>query len=216
MLRPSPIRRPAVCVFLALSAFAATPTPATNGEALDSAYLEGKPVQLAISQPEGKERPQMAGPWRFGAKVKIVKKGDPGKPHDTRLNLYFVVPGEQHKSALVPDPAFDHNLIINALPIDPEAGAEYDVYWALVLDPRLRTDFRNEKDLILATQEDFYPGDLLEFDDLPSSAFLEKTLNLTSLVDLRKWRRKNAALPRVLIVPADFAVRASVTVTATE
>ena len=194
---------------LVVAAFAAAATPpAPTGEPLETAYLNGQPVTIRFEQPGGKEHAQVVGPWRFGARVKVVAKGDPSKPHDGRLNAYVVVPGDQHQSAT--DHDFDHNLVINAMPLDPQAGAEYDIYWALVLDPRVKGDFRAERDLILAAQEEFQPSDLLEFADMPASDFLNRQMGVQGLDDLRKFHKKNGGFPRVLIVPAQFAVRATV------
>jgi hypothetical protein len=87
---------------------------------------------------------------------------------------------------------------------------EFDVYYALLLDPRLRIDVKSERELLLATQEDFVPGDLFEFDDLPSADFLRSVMQIGAVSDLRRFRKRNGALPRVAIVPAGFALRAAV------
>src|SRR5436190_15902448 len=86
-------------IVLLLAAFAAAAAPTPADEALDSAYLDGEQVQIRFVQAQGKERAETLGPWRFGARVRVVAKGDPAKPHDGRLNAYVVVPGEQHQSA---------------------------------------------------------------------------------------------------------------------
>ncbi|MDP9268347.1 MAG: hypothetical protein M3P27_08505 [Acidobacteriota bacterium] len=145
-------------------------------------------------------KPMTLGPWRLGTRVLDTK------PRDQRLNLYIVAPGTQYHLDGAED--FDHNAIINALP-EPGKSREYDVYWALVLDPHLHTDFRNERDLIVAAQASFVPGDLFEFEDVPAAAFLRNFLKLGSLEDLQRYRRKNRALPRVIIVPAGLAITAA-------
>ena len=151
---------------------------------------------MRVEVPEG-PKPVTVGPWKLGPRVL-----DP-KPRDKRLNLYIVAPGTQYRLEAADD--FDHNAIINAL---PEAGKsrEFDVYWALVLDPRLHTDFRSERDLIIAAQASFTPGDLFEFSDAPAEAFLRGALKLDSLEDLQPYRNRNHTLPRVIIVPAGFAI----------
>src|SRR5438874_10729018 len=138
----------------AVSAMSASSAP--EGRLLSAVYLDGEAVRLEV--PYG-PKPVTLGPWRLGTRVL-----DP-KPRDKRLNLYIVAPGTQYHLEAADE--FDHNAIINALP-EPGKSREYDVYWALVLDPRMHTDFRNERDLIIAAQASFTPGDLFEVDDLPS------------------------------------------------
>jgi hypothetical protein len=173
---------------------------------LNVVLFEGEPVGIDFAPPQGKERAYALGPWRFGAKLRKPAAGKPDKPHDRRLNLYIVVPGTQNQSAAS---EFDHNLIINGKPTDPDAEAEFDVYWAIVLDPKLRMDLRQERDLLIAAQEVFVPGDLFEFDDLAGAAFLRAILKKESLADLRVYRKAPGSLPRVIIVPAGFAMRAT-------
>jgi hypothetical protein len=186
--------------------FAAEPPPVPQ---INRAYLEGQLVSIAFTQPQTKrERAFAIGPWRFGAKVSMPAKGAPDKPHDKRLNLYIVAPGSQHNTAASGD--FDHTVIINAKPQVDGTGTEFDVYYAVVLDPRLRMDVKTERELLLATQEEFVPGDLFEFDDLPSAGFLSSVMHIESLPELRRFRKRNGALPRVAIVPAGFALRATV------
>jgi hypothetical protein len=174
---------------------------------VSSALLEGQAVAIRFVQPSGHEKPFALGPWRLGARVRAPIAGSPNKPHDQRLNLYVVAPGTQNQSALASE--FDHNLIINALP-SGDRESEYDVYWAILLDPRLEKDLRLERDLLIAAQEEFVPGDLFEFDDLKAADFLRLMLKAEALSDLRRYRKKNGSLPRVLIVPAEFALRARI------
>ena len=173
----------------------AAPTPASRPH--ESVYLEGEVARLDI--PDG-PKAALVGPWRLGPRVL-----DP-KPRDKRLNLYIVAPGSQYHLDGAED--FDHNAIVNAL---PEAGKsrEYDVYWALVLDPRLHTDFKNEKQLLLAAEADFRPNDLFEFDDIPADSFLRAFLKMDALDDLARFRRKDGSLPRMVILPAGFAITAT-------
>ena len=181
----------------AVSAAAPAATPAPELRSLAAVYLHGEPVRLEV--PEG-PKPATLGPWRLGTRVL-----DP-KPRDKRLNLYVVAPGTQYHLDGAED--FDHNAIINALP-EPGRSREYDVYWALVLDPRLHADFRNERDLIVAAQASFMPGDLFEFDDVPADGVLRGILKMDSLEDLQRYGRKNGTLPRLVIVPAGFAITAA-------
>jgi hypothetical protein len=172
-------------------------SPAPEPRSLESAYLDGEAVRLEVADGP---KPATVGPWRLGARVL-----DP-KPRDQRLNLYIVVPGTQYHLDGAED--YDHNAIINALPLEGKAR-EYDVYWALALDPHLRADFRNERDLIVTAQARFTPGDLFEFDDIPADFFLRTFLKLDSLPELEKFRRRDRSLPRLIIVPAGFAISAS-------
>lgn len=144
------------------------------------------------------------GPWRFGRRVNTAKVGDPSKPHDKRLNLYIVLPGRQFSSA--DDPQFDHNLVINAKPA-AEADSEFDVYYAVFLDPRHVTDVRRERDIILAAQTHFMPGDLFEFNDVPAAEMLRRQLQWNDMRDLRPYRRRDGALPRLLILPVNAVLR---------
>jgi hypothetical protein len=172
----------------------ATPPPARP---LDSVYLDGEVVRLDIA--DGL-KPEAVGPWRIGARVV-----DP-KPRDKRLNLYIVAPGTQYHAESADE--FDHNALVNALP-EPQKSREYDVYWALVLDPHLRLDFKSEQQLLVATQSEFTPSDLFEFDDIPADGFLHAFLRMDALDDLAQFRRKDRRLPRLVIVPAGFAVMAT-------
>ncbi len=190
---------------LVATLFAAEPAPSPQ---VSRAYLEGQLVAIQFAQPQSKREPLFTlGPWRFGAKVSGPSKGAPDKPHDRRLNLYIVSPGSQNDIAASND--FDHTVIINAKPTE-EAETEFDVYYAVVLDPQLKIDAKSEQELILATQEEFLPGDLFEFDDIPSSDFLASVMQIESLGDLRRFRKRNGSMPRVAIVPAGFALRATV------
>jgi len=176
-------------------------TPAADPPLKNStAYLRNQEVRFELAPLERGQQPFTIGPWNFGARV------SDRKPRDHRLNLYLVAPGTQHHAEGYEE--FDHNDIINALP--PEgAVVEWDVYWVIVLDPALREDIRDEQELIVRAQEGFVPGDLFEFQDIPGQAFLRTFLGVDSLDGLAPYRLKDGHLPRVLIVPAGFAVRAS-------
>jgi len=170
---------------------------APESRKLEAVYLEGEAARLEVADGP---RPVTVGPWRLGARVADTK------PRDQRLNLYLVAPGTQYH--LEGSEEYDHNAVVNALPAEGKSR-EYDVYWALVLDPKLKTDFRNEHDLILAAQQSFTPGDLFELEDIPSDFLLRTYLKIDSLEELEKFRRRDRTLPRVVIVPAGFAITAS-------
>jgi hypothetical protein len=140
------------------------------------------------------------GPWHYGERVRDAR------PKDVRPNVYLVSPGQQHHSDRWEQ--FDHNTVINLLPVS-NAPAEWDVYWAIVLDPRLHHDFRSERELLLAAQSEFTPGDLFEFSDVPGRTFLRSLLHIDSLGKLRRFRRKNGATPRLIMVRAGFTIRAT-------
>jgi hypothetical protein len=167
---------------------------------LQSAYLDGEEVAFRIAPASRGKRPLVLGPWQFGVPAEF------GKPRDGRLNLYLVSPGSGHR---VPGwDEFDHNGIVNTVPARRGAVLEWDVYWAIVLDPKLHDELRSEHDLLVAMQAGFRPHDLLEFDDIPGRAFLRTFLEIDSLRGLRRFRRRDGRLPRVVIVPAGFAIRA--------
>lgn len=140
------------------------------------------------------------GPWNLGERLAE------GKPRDQRLNLYLVVPGGQYRSAAQPE--FDHNRVVNKYTIDGKPR-EWDIFYCFVLDPTLSSDLRSESDLLMAAHQTFRPAALFEVSDFPASAALRQKLAVTSMADLRRYRRKNGTLPRVIIVPAQLAVRAT-------
>jgi hypothetical protein len=166
-------------------------------------YLNGEPVAFEILQPAGKEKPAAFGPWKLGAKV--VES----KPHDTRLNLYVVVPGDDFQSESDAHALYDHNRVINMAPKE-NGSAEFDVYWAIALEPHVNQDFHSEGDLLAAVQKRFIPGDLFELTDAPGAGFLREVLRIDTLEELKPYRRKDGSLPTVLLVPAGFAVRGSI------
>jgi hypothetical protein len=166
---------------------------------IESAYFQGRLVRFELAPVEEGEKPFTLGPWRFGALVAT-------KPHDKRLNLYLVAPGRQHRTAGWEE--YDHNDVINAL---PPGGAvrEWDVYWAIVLDPALRQELREERELLLQAQAWFRPGDLFSLEDVPGRVFLGRFVGVHSVRELQRFRRRDRLLPRLIIVPAGFAIRAS-------
>jgi hypothetical protein len=168
---------------------------------IDSAYYQGESVPFTLLEAASRRQQLRVGPWLLG-----VSAVDP-KPRDRRLNLYVVLPGSQHRNPRWPD--YDHNCVLSGLPVTEEP-VEWDVFWAVVLDPDLHQDFRSEQELVLAAQSGFFPPDLLEFNDLPAEGFIRVQMKVRSLGDLMRFRRKDGTLPRLLIIPAGFAVRGSV------
>jgi hypothetical protein len=168
---------------------------------IDSAYYQGESVPFMLLEAASRRQQLRVGPWLLG-----VSAADP-KPRDRRLNLYVVLPGSQHRNPRWPD--YDHNCVLSGLPVTEEP-VEWDVFWAVVLDPDLHQDFRSEQELVLAAQSGFFPPDLLEFNDLPAEGFIRVQMKVRSLGDLMRFRRRDGTLPRLLIIPAGFAVRGSV------
>lgn len=126
------------------------------------------------------------------------------KPDDHRPNLYVVAPGQQHHG---PD-GTDFNLVVNEL-AESRSPVVWDVYWALVLDPALETSFTGERELLIAAQDGFLPEESEAFERLPAAGFLREYLHIDSVAGLSSYRREDGMLPRVIIVPAGMAVRAS-------
>lgn len=131
------------------------------------------------------------GPWHFAAAVQA-------KPKDGRPNLYIVSPGtEYHADA---SSEFDHTLVTSAFRQDADE-LDFDVYYAVALDPSFDKEMRDENAIIMAAQETFTPGEQFDLSQIPGAAFLRE-INLTKVSDLDGFRRANGSLPRVVIVPA--------------
>jgi len=185
---------------LLLAAIVYAAGPDTGRIQIDSAYYQGEAVPFHAAEP-GSQRSQLrVGPWLLGVRA------EDSKPRDRRRNLYVVFPGSQHRAPGWPD--YDHNCVLSDLPATEEP-VEWDVYWAVVLDPNLHDDFRSEQELVMAAQSGFFPPDLLEFTDLPAEGFLRAQMQVRSLGDLARFRRKDGTLPRLLITPAGYAIRGS-------
>lgn len=180
---------------------ASTQTSGTSINPIQSAFLNGRQVTLQLAKPgPGKKRRQV-GPWYFGERI------EGSRPRDRRLNLYVITPAAQ-------TPAEGHEIlnstnVLSEVPAD-EQPLEWDVYWAVVLDPGLEYDFRSEGELLMATQREFGPGERFQLEDMPGAGFLKRILKINSMENLERYRRPSGNLPQVLIVPAGFAVRASV------
>jgi hypothetical protein len=200
-LRLPPINWKYMACGLLLVAIVYAAGPVDSGRIeIDSAYYDGEPVPFNVVESGSRKNQLRVGPWLMG-----VRAAD-SKPSDRRRNLYVVFPGTQHRAPGWPE--YDHNCVLSDLPATDET-VEWDVYWAVVLDPTLQDDFRSERELVVAAQSSFFPPDLLEFNDLPSEGFLRAQMKVRTLGDLARLRRKDGTLPRLLIAPAGYAVRGS-------
>ena len=167
-----------------------------------SVYHDGDDLIFTPEMP-GKHRLASVGPWILGERVAE------DMPADKRLNLYFVAPGMQYRAPGKSD--YDHNLIVNKYTVDGKPR-DWDIFWCFILDPALRPDLRSERELLLGKHQTFRPATLFEFKDIPSHALMAERLSIKSMADLRRYRRADGLLPRLLIVPARLAVRATAAV----
>jgi len=162
-------------------------------------FYNGKRIRFEIQAPGATQRKLVVGPWQMGPKIAA------GKPSDHRPNLYFVSPGKQeHVEGWE---AYDHNEIISGIPKDQPTN--WDVYLAIVIDPAVHKDFQNESELLMEAQQSFRPNDLFEFEDIPGRGFLKNFLRIDSVRQLNRFKHKNGQLPRLIIVPSGFVVRAT-------
>jgi hypothetical protein len=164
-----------------------------------SVYHDGDDL---VFTPEAASTRKMAsiGPWNLGAQL------SDDKPADKRLNLYVVMPGAQYRTPGKPE--YDHNLVINKYTVDGKAR-DWDVFWCLILDPSLHNDLRSERELFMAKHQTFRPATLFDFKDIPAHSIMAERLGVKSMADLRRYRVKDGSLPRLLILPARLAVRAT-------
>src|SRR5436309_394340 len=167
-----------------------------------SVYHDGDDL-IFTPEMSGKHRLASVGPWILGERVAE------DMPADKRLNLYFVAPGMQYRATGKSD--YDHNLIVNKYTVDGKPR-DWDIFWCFILDPTLRPDLRSERELLLGKHQTFRPATLFEFKDIPSHALMAERLSIKSMADLRRYRRADGLLPRLLIVPARLAVRATAAV----
>ncbi len=163
------------------------------------AYHNGSDIVFS-PQSTGSRRNASFGPWNLGERL------NDGKPADKRLNLYIVIPGAQYHSATHPE--YDHNRVVNKYTVDGKVR-EWDIFWCFVLDPALPTDLRSEQDLLMAAHRTFRPADLFDIGDIPAHAAMAERLGVTTYADLKRFLRKDGSLPRLIIVPAHLAVRAT-------
>ena len=167
-------------------------------------FHDGAPVRLEMPSAPRARAALAFGPWRLG------ERDGMGEMKDKHPNLYVVCPGAQYTSRA--EPQYDHTLIINSVPVGAEPE-QWDVIWAIVMDPTLRTDFRDERALLLAAQETFRPNDLFDLSDVPGRAVLRDHLGVHTYRDLAAFER-DGLLPRVLLQPAGFSLRAAALVPA--
>jgi len=163
-----------------------------------SVYHDGADI-LFVPEATSSRHVATFGPWTLGSPL------SEDKPQDQRLNLYVVLPGIQYRSSSYPE--YDHNMVVNKLTVDK--AHDWDVYWCFVLDPSLDADLRSERELLAAAQEDFHPPDLFDVEDVPAHEFLTERLHIRTLEEMRQYRRKGGSFPRLLIVPAHIALRAT-------
>lgn len=180
---------------------AATSSPSTdNPVGTRPVYFNGRVVDLAFARARRVKTAFRFGPWELDAHASHEK------PRDPHPNLYIVAPGHQYTSAV--DPSFDHTEIISTMPVKPEPR-EWDVYWAIVLDPTLKQSFHSERQLLLATQSGFGVTDNFDLNSIPGIAFLRQFLKVQTLNDLDRFRLPDGTLPRLIIVPAGVSFKAS-------
>ena len=186
-------------VVLAAAGFAAA---ASMREAVKpfSVYHDGEDL-IFSPEPMGTRKLVAIGPWNLGERVGSDKPLD-----DKRLNLYVVVPGIQYRA---PGKAeYDHNLVVNKYTVDGKPR-DWDVFWCFILDPSMHSDLRSERELLLAKHQTFRPAALFEFKDIPSHTLMAERLGVKSMADMKRYRLKDGTLPRLLILPARLAVRAT-------
>ena len=186
-------------VVLAAAGFAAAASSLRGVVKPFSVYHNGDDL-LFTPEAAGTRKLAAVGPWNLGERL-----GD-DKPADKRLNLYVVVPGVQYRAAGKPE--YDHNLVINKYTVDGKPR-DWDVFWCFILDPNLHADLRSERELLLAKHQTFRPSALFEFKDVPAHALMAERLGVKSMADMKRYRRKDGTLPRLLILPARLAVRAT-------
>jgi hypothetical protein len=162
-------------------------------------YHNGANVVFA-PEVTGTKRQAKFGPWSLGDRLGV------DQPLDKRLNLYLVLPGGQYRSP--EHPQYDHNRVVNKYTVDGKPR-EWDIFYCLALDPTLSHDLRSERDLLVAAHQSFLPPGAFKLSDLPASAIMAERLSVTKMEDLERFRRKDGSLPRLLIVPAHLAVRAT-------
>jgi hypothetical protein len=186
-----------VCACVAAAGFA-PPDPAL---AVTEVCFEGRAVKFEGVPARGFTRWFRYGPWQYGV------RGGESKPDDKNPNLYLLVPGPEHHSDAVPQ--FDHTAIVNTLAKQEEA--HWDVYWAVVLDPELTRDIRDERDLLLEAQNEFSPAEQFDLHDVPGREVLTRHLKVETTLDLERFRKKDGRLPRLVIMPARVSVRGTIT-----
>jgi hypothetical protein len=126
-------------------------------------------------------------------------------PNDHRDNVYVVCPGAKPEPG---KPGENFRLVLSTMP-RTEAPLEWDIYWVIVLDPTLPTSFTSESDLLMAAQKAFTPGPDFSFSGIPGAALLRKYLHIDSREGLAPFQVAGGDLPKLIMVPAHMAIRAS-------
>lgn len=165
-------------------------------------YHDGDADILFAPKATATHRMAEFGPWDLGERLSL--RDD--KPSDKRLNLYVVVPGRQYHSFRHSE--YNHTLVVNKYTVDGKPR-EWDIFWCLVLDRSLSGDLRSERELLIAAHERFRPADNFEIRRVPSHRVMAEVLRVTSVDGLKRFRHRDGSLPRLLIVPARLAVRAT-------
>jgi hypothetical protein len=164
-------------------------------------YHDGSRMLFA-TKATGTLRMATFGRWQLGERLQDEKL------RDKRLNLYVVFPGRQYRSLL--HSQYNHTLVINKYTVDAQPR-EWDIFLCLVLDPRLRHDLRSEHELLVAAHQRFRIANDFKFRRIPSHTVLKEKLGITSVNDLQAFYQKDRSFPRLLIVPANLALRATTT-----
>ena len=164
-------------------------------------YHDGTYILFA-PEVTGTRRTARVGSWELGERLSASDEN----PRDPRLNLYVVVPGGQYSSREHPE--YNHTLVVNKYTVDGKPR-EWDIFWCLVLDPSLNEDLESERALLVAAHERFQTPDTFEIRQVPSYTVMAERLRVTTVGGLKHFRKKDGSLPRLLIVPANLAVRAT-------
>lgn len=201
-IRSESLARAVLCVSIALGGGATAASPPAGGGGKNTpvtqpVYFDDRVMDFTFVP--GK-RQFLLGPWKIPARV------ERDRPRDPRPNLYIFAPGTQYTAEHAPQ--YNHNEIISTLPLKAEPR-DWDVYWAIVLDPSFAEDIHSEQQLVMATQEGFEPAEGLLFDDIPGATFLREFLKIESVEALHQYARQDGELPRVIIVPAGMSIRAA-------
>jgi hypothetical protein len=193
-----------ICAIAKLGLFAATVTLTSLASQQVKPLVVYHDGSRMLFTPKGTGTHRMVkyGRWDLGEGLKD------GKLRERRLNLYVVLPGGQYHSML--HRRYNHTLVINKYTLDGRAR-EWDIFWCLVLDPKLHSDIRSEHDILEAGQQRFRPGKDFKLGRIPSHTAMAEELNVKSVASLRRYRRRDGSLPRLLIVPAHRAIRATTT-----
>ena len=195
--------RVAAALLCAAVSFGAAPSSETEfaeGQQPQSnkAFFDGREIDFTPSHTRIPGREFKFGPWSVGARA----SGHP-KPSDHSPNLYLVVPGSQFEHA--DSDAFNHNRILSTIPKGGGAW-DWDVYWALVIDPTLTIDFHSERELLVAAQEEFMPPTDFTLEQAPAQVVLRDVLKVRSMAQLAKYRHQDGTMPGILIIPANVTV----------